>query len=119
MTYLAINHGAKGLIYYSYFNIRDDTEEIYPGNSYDVRWAQIKEIANEIHQLRPVLLSTDTINISVLCSNGDIDFTLLKQNRFYYLIAFHRHKIPQRGCQNDGLPGHGISGRILEAHRDG
>jgi hypothetical protein len=81
MTYLAVNHGAKGLIYYSYFNIRDDAD-------YDTRWPQIKGIANEINQLRPVFLSIEqTNNNDIVCDNEDIDFNLMRHNNAYYLFA--------------------------------
>jgi hypothetical protein len=81
MTYLAINHGAKGLIYYSYFNIRDDAD-------FDTRWPQIKEIASEVDQLRPIILSIDPTNTNdITCDNADIDFKLMKQGNTYYLLA--------------------------------
>ncbi len=81
MSYLAINHGAKGLIYYSYFNIRDDAD-------YSTRWPQIKAIASEIDELRPVLLSIDQTNENdVICDNADIDFKLMRENKTYYLFA--------------------------------
>jgi hypothetical protein len=81
MSYLAVNHGAKGLIYYSYFNIRDDAD-------YATRWPQIKEIAGEIDSLRPVLLSIDQTNENdVVCDNADIDFKLMWDLGTYYLLA--------------------------------
>jgi len=81
MTYLATNHGAKGLIYYSYFNIRDDAD-------YDTRWPQIKEIASEIDQLRPVLLSIDqTKDKYIVCNNDQIDIKLMREGATYYLFA--------------------------------
>jgi len=81
MTYLAVNHGAKGLIYYSYFNIVDDPD-------YASRWPQIKEIVREIDQLRPVFLSRYQISTcQVTCNNDDIDFKLMWENNKYYLFA--------------------------------
>ena len=81
MSYLAVNHGAKGLIYYSYFNIRDDTD-------YDTRWSQIKEVASEIDQLRSVFLSIyQTDDSDVTCTNANIDFKLMREGDTYYLFA--------------------------------
>jgi hypothetical protein len=81
MTYLAVNHGAKGLIYYSYFNIRDDAD-------YGTRWPQIKEIAREIDELRPVLLSIDQTNDNdIVCNDNNIDFKFMRQDSTYYLFA--------------------------------
>jgi hypothetical protein len=70
MTYLAINHGAKGLIYYSYFNIRDDKD-------YKARWEQIKKVGREIKDLRPVILSTHkTDKNDIICSKSITDVSL-------------------------------------------
>jgi hypothetical protein len=86
MTYLAINHGAKGLIYYSYFNIRDDKD-------YKIRWPQIKEIAAEIDSLRPVLLSIQETNKNdIVCDNRNIDFKLMRQGKAYYLLTVNTKK---------------------------
>jgi len=81
MTYLAVNHGAKGIIYYSYFNIRDDAD-------YNTRWPQIKKIASEIDQLRPVFLSIHQANENhIVSNNGNIDFKLMWEGGTYYLLA--------------------------------
>jgi hypothetical protein len=82
MSYLAVNHGAKGLVYYSYFDIiRNDAD-------YATRWPQIKEIASEVDQLRSVFLSTSqTSDNDVTCNNGDIDFKLMWDGGTYYLFA--------------------------------
>jgi len=81
MSYLATNHGAKGLIYYSYFDIRNDAD-------YPQRWGAIKDIAAEIDQLRDIFLSTDQTNQSdITCNNPDIDFKLMKKDGTYYLFA--------------------------------
>jgi hypothetical protein len=81
MTYLAVNHGAKGLIYYSYFDIRSDGD-------YSERWSAIKDIAGEIDQVRDVFLSTqDTTASDVVCNVTDIDLKLMKKDDTYYLFA--------------------------------
>jgi len=93
MTYLAVNHGAKGLIYYSYFNIRDDAD-------YATRWPQIKEIASEIDRLKPVILSIQQANDNdIVCSNDNIDFKLMKEDGAYYLFAVNTKKEPITGVQ--------------------
>ncbi len=53
MTYLGLIHGAKGLIYYCYYDMR-----VLP--QYDTMWQWMKSIAGEVRQLSPTLLSTDT-----------------------------------------------------------
>jgi hypothetical protein len=76
MTYLAVNHGAKGLIYYchSAFN--------------PTKWSQAKGLGSEVDQLRPVFLSTDQTNDSdVTCNNSNIDLKLMRTGHAYYLFA--------------------------------
>ncbi|MDY6951003.1 MAG: hypothetical protein SWE60_05790, partial [Thermodesulfobacteriota bacterium] len=86
MTYLATNHGARGLIYYSYFNVRDDKD-------YGVRWEQIKDIAQEVDDLKSVFLSTCRTNHrDVACSNTNIDFKLMREEDTYYLFAVNTKK---------------------------
>jgi len=86
MTYLAVNHGAKGLIYYSYFNIVDDPD-------YPTRWPQIKEIASEIDQLRHIFLSIHQTNENdIVCDNSNIDFKLMRDGQTYYLFAVNTKK---------------------------
>lgn len=81
MTYLATNHGAKGLIYYSYFDIRNDAD-------YAERWSAIKDIASEIDQFKDVLLSTDQTNeTDISCDSPDIDFKLMADGNTHYLFA--------------------------------
>jgi hypothetical protein len=51
MTYLALIHGAHGLMYYSY----DDLERDRAG--FDRRWADLLVVGREVQQLEPALLS--------------------------------------------------------------
>jgi hypothetical protein len=86
MTYLAINHGAKGLVYYSYFNIRNDAD-------FHIRWPQLKEIAREVDNLRSVILSIErTDKNEIICNNKDIDFKLMRKHDAYYLSAVNTKK---------------------------
>jgi len=103
MSYLATNHGAKGLIYYSYFNIRDDSD-------FNERWLQIKEIAGEIASLRPVFLSTYQTNANddITCSNANIDFKLMKEGNAYYLFAVNTAV----NTDGDPIPVTGVSFEI-------
>ncbi|MEW5801959.1 MAG: carbohydrate binding domain-containing protein [bacterium] len=81
MTYLATNHGAKGLIYYSYFDIRSK-------DYYETQWAAVKKIASEIKTLRQVFLSTQkAADNDITCDNSSIDYKLMKMDTQYYLFA--------------------------------
>ena len=52
MTYLALVHGARGLVYYCYYDLR-----VLP--QYTEMWGWMKKIAAEVKQLSPVLLSPE------------------------------------------------------------
>ena len=88
MTYLAVNHGAKGLIYYSYFNLRDDPD-------YPMRWTQLKKIGGEIRKLKTIFLSTDKVEENVIsCSQPQIDFRVMRDGKEYYMFAVNSEKTP-------------------------
>jgi hypothetical protein len=54
MTYLGLIHGAKGLIYYCYYDLR-----VLP--QYKEMWSWMKSIAGEVRTLTPTLLSADSV----------------------------------------------------------
>ncbi len=54
MTYLALTHGAKGLIYWCYYNLR-----MLP--QYQEMWNGMKKIGAEVRILEPALLSPEDI----------------------------------------------------------
>jgi hypothetical protein len=81
MTYLALTHGAKGLIYYSYYDLR-----VLP--QYPKMWSWLKSIAAEVKTLSPMLLSPDDRGAAIcLPPNGKIDTRLKQQGGRLYLIA--------------------------------
>jgi len=81
MTYLALTHGAKGLIYYCYYDLR-----VLP--QYREMWGWLKSIASEVKTLSPVLLSPDDRGTAVcLPPNGKIDTRLKQHGGRLYLIA--------------------------------
>jgi len=57
MTYLAIAHGAKGILYYTYKS--PGQYDITNSPNYPNHWTDLKAITNEMRDLTPVLLSED------------------------------------------------------------
>ena len=81
MTYLALAHGARGLIYYCYYDLR-----VLP--QYPQMWAWMKSIAAEVKSISPVLLSPDDRGpVLVLPSNAGLHTKLKQQGGRLYLIA--------------------------------
>jgi len=81
MTYFALAHGAKGIIYYCYYDLR-----LLP--QYQEMWGWMKKMAAEVRALSPVLLSSDELG-SVPCAPADIAIhtRLLRHQGRLYLIA--------------------------------
>jgi hypothetical protein len=62
MTYLALINGAKGLIYYSFFDLRRDHL------GFDARWRDVSRIGQEVRDLTPAILSVDPPPAGVMVS---------------------------------------------------
>lgn len=81
MTYLALTHGAKGLIYYCYYDFR-----LLP--QYPELWKEMKKLAGEIENLFPVLLSDDSpVPVVVHPGHPSIHAKLKQTGDRLYLLA--------------------------------
>ena len=82
MTYLGLTHGAKGLIYYCYYDLR-----VLP--QYREMWAGMKKIGAEVKTLSPVLLAPDDPSPLKLTPKEAALHTKLKRsgNRLYLLAV--------------------------------
>jgi hypothetical protein len=81
MTYLALAHGAKGLIYYCYYDLR-----VLP--QYDEMWGWMKRIAAEVKSLSPVLLAPDDLGrVAHSPASAPIHTKLKRSNGRLYLVA--------------------------------
>jgi hypothetical protein len=81
MTYLALIHGAKGLLYYCYYDMR-----VLP--QYAEMWGGIKKIAAEVKALSPILLEGQDMKPAP-CSPADagVETRLIELDGQRYLIA--------------------------------
>ena len=81
MTYLALIHGAKGLIYYCYYDLR-----LLP--QYEEMWAWMRSIGNEVKTLAPVLLAhNDRGPAKVEPASAPIDTKLKSHDGRLFLMA--------------------------------
>ncbi|MBI1390271.1 MAG: hypothetical protein GC154_17665 [bacterium] len=81
MTYLALTHGAKGIIYYCYYDFR-----LLP--EYETMWKWMKSIASEVKTLSPALLSNEnTAAIAVHPDTEEIHTLLKEKDGKIYLLA--------------------------------
>jgi hypothetical protein len=81
MTYLALANGAKGLLYYCYYDMR-----VLP--QYSEMWAWHKKLAAEVRALSPILLEAkDLGRVACTPSQPETDTRLLDLDGHRYLIA--------------------------------
>lgn len=81
MTYLALANGAKGLLYYCYYDMR-----VLP--QYAEMWAWHKRIAAEVRALSPILLEAkDLGRVACVPPEPEVDTRLLDLDGHRFLIA--------------------------------
>ena len=88
MTYLGLVHGAKGLIYWCYYDMR-----VLP--QYEEMWAWMKEIGQEVKTLTPVLLSPDDLGpIAFSPADAPMHTRVKVWNGTCYLMAVNAERKP-------------------------
>ena len=81
MTYLGLVNGAKGIIYWSHYNMR-----VLP--QYDEMWGWMKEIGQEVIDLSPAIMSPDDLGaVAVSPVDAPIETQLKRHDGKYYLLA--------------------------------
>lgn len=76
LTYLGVTHGANAIIYWNYFDVREDAK----------MWKTMVQISLELKQLTPALLA-DVGERRVLCANDSIHATVRQVKDRIYVIA--------------------------------
>lgn len=104
MTYLALTHGAMGLIYYCYYDLR-----VLP--QYEEMWGWMKEIAGEVKTLSPALLSPIERAVEVRGDSQKIHALLKEHEGKWYLLAVNGETTPAKAEFN--LPAAAQSVKVL------
>jgi len=82
MAFQCLIHGANGLIFYSYFDLKRDPL------GFEKRWADVTAVGREIRALIPVLLSTDPPPpVRLAHYTPHVHFTTKQRGRQVYLLA--------------------------------
>ncbi|MBP6963929.1 MAG: hypothetical protein KBC96_05925 [Armatimonadetes bacterium] len=82
MTYLALVHGAKGVIYWAH------TASKYYIRDYPEHWAYMKKLAGEMHDLTPVLLTVNAdVKPEVSPKDAPIDLMVKRLGGETYVFA--------------------------------
>ncbi|MBN1899797.1 hypothetical protein JW926_00560 [Candidatus Sumerlaeota bacterium] len=89
MTYLALIHGAKGIIYWAH------TASRYYIRDYPEHWNFMKRLAGELRDLSPVLLSMEKAPVlQVLPDTVPLDTMVKKSGGGLYVFAANRESAP-------------------------
>jgi len=104
MTYLALTHGAQGLIYYCYYDLR-----VLP--QYQQMWGWMKEIGAEVKELSPALLSPVKLPVEVRGDAPELHALLKEHEGKWYLLAVNGETTPARAAFL--LPGAAESVRVM------
>jgi uncharacterized ParB-like nuclease family protein len=89
MTYLALVHGAKGIIYWAH------TASRYYIRDYPDHWAYMKRLAGELHDLSPVLLTPSVDGaVTLSVSKSPVDVMVKKLDGQTYVFAVNHTNGP-------------------------
>ena len=108
MTYLALTHGAMGLIYYCYYDLR-----VLP--QYQEMWGWMKQIGAEVRELSPVLLSPTKLPVEVRGDSLKIHALLKEREGKWYLLAVNGETTP--ATAQFTLPSPAASVRVMFEER--
>ena len=91
MTYLALVHGAKGIIYWAH------TASQYYIRDYPEHWAYMKKLAGELHDLTPALLTPNVSRVVGLePKDAPIDTMVKRLNDRTYVFAVNYDTKPSK-----------------------
>jgi len=81
MTYLALVNGAKGLIYYSFYDLQRDRL------GFEARWKDVSRLGEEVRSLMPALLAADPPPPEVHVSSGPAWAAFRDGKRLWVLVT--------------------------------
>jgi len=81
MTFLGIIHGAKGILYYNYFDIQHSP-------NFKRRWDEFGILSEKINNLMPIILSSNA-NI-IKSKNNEIESIVKFYDNNYYIISVNK-----------------------------
>jgi len=89
MAWQCIAEGADGLIFYSWFELRGDQQYPFPQ-----RWEEVKEVAREVKEMTPVLLSTDAVPEVVVSAPTAVHWTARAHAGSIYVFLVNDSQSP-------------------------
>jgi len=88
MSYLALIHGAKGLIYYAFGDFKRSPD-------YEARWPAMKEIGAEMKKLGDIITRGERLSPApVTCDQKAIDLAVWRLDGVLYVLATNASDAP-------------------------
>ncbi|MCX5670475.1 MAG: hypothetical protein NTU94_04035, partial [Planctomycetota bacterium] len=87
MTYLALVNGAKGLIYYSFYDLQRDRL------GFEARWKDVSRLGEEVRSLMPALLAADPPPPEVHVSGGPA-WAAFRDGKRLWVLVTNPQKLP-------------------------
>ncbi len=88
MAYLALIHGANGLIFYSYFDLfREIGGKMAEPEVFERRWKEVRQLAQELASLSTVLLEGEATSVKFEPSETSIHLRCLRKEREIYVLV--------------------------------
>jgi len=82
MAYQCLVHGANGLVFYSFFDLKRDPE------GFESRWSDLKKLGEEVKSLIPVLLSEELApKVQLVSGSREIGYIARRYDGSIYIIA--------------------------------
>jgi len=82
MAYQCLVHGANGLVFYSFFDLKRDPE------GFESRWSDLKKLGEEVKSLIPVLLSEESVpKVQLVSGSREIGYIARQYDGSLYIIA--------------------------------
>lgn len=88
MAYLALIHGANGLIFYSYFDLMRDVggKGVAP-EVFEKRWNEVRQLGKELASLIPALLEGEAISVKFEPVGSPVHLRCLRRKSEIYVLA--------------------------------
>ena len=88
MAFLGLIGGAKGIIFYSYYDLfRETGHSQAPADVFERRWGEVTRIAADLRKVIPAALEGELVAVEMSGSGPDVRASAFRLNGHVYLLA--------------------------------
>ncbi len=116
MTWQCIAEGADGIVFYSWFDLRRD-----PAHPFEERWPEVKQVAQEVADMAPVLLSIEPVPELQVSGPASLHWAARRYEGTVYLFAVNDGTDPVEATVSPAGPPQAVSlaGRSVPVSEEG